>query len=58
VVGAADFNSDAKPDVVWQNDTTRQASVWFMGGSNGLTVQSFGWLHGTGAPGWRVLPAQ
>ncbi len=33
IAGNADFNDDGKPDLVWQNDATRQVAVWYMGGS-------------------------
>ena len=30
-MGAADFNGDGKPDLVWRNDSTRQVVVWYVG---------------------------
>jgi hypothetical protein len=39
VVGAADFNGDGVPDLLWQNPNTAQMLVWYMsaGGSNLLS---------------------
>jgi hypothetical protein len=33
IVGAGDFNSDHKTDLVWQNQSTGHLSVWFMDGT-------------------------
>jgi hypothetical protein len=57
VVAAADFNGDGVPDVVWQNDATRQVSVWYMGGSGGATMQGSAWISINGVPGWSVVAA-
>jgi hypothetical protein len=54
VVGAADFNGDGKPDLVWQNDSTRQVTVWHMGGSQGNTFLGWNWLAGNEV-GWRAI---
>ncbi|MGA2599445.1 MAG: FG-GAP-like repeat-containing protein, partial [Bryobacteraceae bacterium] len=54
VAGAADFNGDGVPDLVWQNDTTRAVSVNYYGGAGGAILQSTAWLNQTGAPGWSV----
>ena len=37
----ADFNGDGKPDLVWQNQTTGQLTVWLM---NGTTMTQGLWL--------------
>ena len=50
----SDFNGDGIPDLVWQNDSTRQASVWYMGGSGGSALQSWNWISSAGVPGWHV----
>jgi hypothetical protein len=55
VVGAADFTSDGVPDLVWQNDTTRQVSVNYYGGTGGATFTGWNWLNASGSPGWRVV---
>ena len=57
LVGTADFNSDGKPDLVWQNDETRQLVVWYEGGSDGRTFLDWNWLGLASDPvtGWRVI---
>jgi hypothetical protein len=55
VVGTNDFNGDGKPDLVWQNDATRQVLVWYMGGSSGNVLQQWGWLATTGVSGWTAI---
>jgi hypothetical protein len=35
IVGIRDFNSDNKPDLVWQNEVNGYIGVWFM---NGVTM--------------------
>lgn len=55
VVGAGDFDDDLKLDLVWQHDTTRQAVVWYLGGTGGAVLTSFGWLSQVGQPGWRLI---
>ena len=35
VVAVADFNGDGVPDLVWQNDTTKQVTVNYYGGTGG-----------------------
>lgn len=54
IAAVGDFDANTKPDVVWQNDTTGQASVWYMGGSKGSTVISFAWLRPSGDPLWLI----
>ena len=54
VAGAADFNGDDYPDLVWQNDTTRAVSIHYYGGLGGATYLSWSWLNQAGAPGWSV----
>ena len=49
-----DFNGDGAPDLVWQQDITRQVAVWNMGGSQGNTFLSWGWLAAAETPGWRL----
>ena len=44
------------PDLVWQNDTTRAVTVWYMGGAQGATFQGWNYLSG-GAAGWKVVGA-
>jgi len=56
IVDAADLNGDGKPDVILQNDTTRQVAVWYMGGAGGNQILSFDWIFsGTNLGGWRPI---
>ena len=57
IVAAADFNGDGVPDLVWQNEGTRQVVVHYYGGSGGAVDQGWTWLYGASAPGWRVVAA-
>jgi FG-GAP-like repeat len=57
VVAIADFNRDGIPDIVWENTSTSQVLVWYMGGSGGNVVQSEGWISSAGEPGWQVVAA-
>jgi hypothetical protein len=33
IAGVGDFNADSKPDLIWENTTTGDRSIWFMDGS-------------------------
>jgi hypothetical protein len=55
MVGMTDLNGDSHPDVIWQNDSTRQVAVWYMGGAQGNEFQSFGWISSGPVPGWTVV---
>jgi hypothetical protein len=55
VGGTADFNNDGHPDVLWQNDMTRQVTIWYMGGPQGNVFQDWAWLSEAGVPGWKVI---
>ncbi len=57
VVAVADFNGDGIPDLVWQNDTTRQVTVNYYGGTGGSTLQGWNWLSQFGVPGCHVVAA-
>jgi hypothetical protein len=54
LVGAVDVNGDGYPDLIWQNDTTQQVAVWYMGGAQGATYESWAWMAAgaTPGPGW------
>jgi hypothetical protein len=41
IVGAADFNSDGKPDLVWQHQATGAIGVWFMNGATRISPSFF-----------------
>jgi len=55
VVAAADFNGDGVPDLVWMNDTTRQVTVHYYGGTGGATLQGWNWLNSAGVPTWSIV---
>jgi len=50
IVGAADFDGDGHPDLVWENVSTGQRSIWLM---NGLAINSFGDLGVVGTA-WHI----
>jgi hypothetical protein len=53
VVGVADMNADARPDLVWQNFTTGELGVWFM---NGITRIGGQYLNPSSVnPAWRIV---
>ena len=41
LVGAADFDSDGKPDLIWQHRTTGWIGVWFMNGTSMTSASLF-----------------
>jgi hypothetical protein len=57
VVGAVDFDGNGTPDLIWQNDATRQVTVHYFGGPGGATIQGWNWLNSGGVPGWAVVGA-
>jgi hypothetical protein len=50
-----DFNSDGKPDLVWQNRATGQVGVWFMDGTTLASISFFnpGQVADTN---WKIVP--
>jgi len=42
LVGAADFNGDGQPDLIWQNTVTGQRTIWLMNGTNLVSGVSLG----------------
>ncbi len=54
-VGAADFNGDGVPDLIWMNSSTRQVTVNYFGGAGGATYQGWNWLNQGGAPGCALV---
>jgi hypothetical protein len=50
-----DLNGDGHPDIIWQNDTTRQVAAWYMGGAQGNQFQFFGWISSVPILGWTVV---
>ncbi len=58
VVAAADFDGNGVPDLVWQNDATRQVTVNYYAIANGQAALSgWTWLNSSGNPGWHVAAA-
>src|SRR5207253_2280120 len=53
VVGTADFNNDGHPDLIWQNDTSRDVVSWYMCGSQGNQYCGGNWFGA--AQGWKVI---
>jgi hypothetical protein len=40
IVAADDFNQDGHPDLVWQDPVSGFSQIWYLGGPQGITVQS------------------
>jgi hypothetical protein len=58
VVGAADFDGNGVPDLIWQNTSTNQVNVNYYGGAGGSTLTGFAVLNsGAGTSGWHVVAA-
>src|SRR5262249_9758140 len=52
VKGQNDFNSDDRPDVVWQDPNTGLAQIWLLGGAQGTSF--IGAANVTGSNTWRI----
>jgi hypothetical protein len=58
VAGAADFDGNGTPDLIWQNQTTGQVNVNYYGGARGATFIGWAMLNsGGGTTGWKVVGA-
>jgi len=56
VVAVADQNGDGSPDLIWQNSSTGEVTVYYYGGSGGATNTGSAVLNsGAGTAGWRVV---
>ena len=55
MVGAADFDGNGVPDLVWEYMPTGQVTVHYYGGLGGATNIGWNWLYESGAPGWTVV---
>ena len=55
LVGAADFDGNGVPDLVWEYMPTGQVTVNYYGGPGGATLLGWNWLNKTGNPGWTVV---
>ena len=47
--------SERRPDLMWQNSTTGDVSLWYMGGTLGDIFMGFSLINVNGAPGWSVV---
>ncbi len=54
LAGAADFNGDGVPDLIWENLSSNEVAVWYMGGAGGAVMQNWAILM-TGSPGWAIV---
>jgi hypothetical protein len=54
LVGAADFDGNGVPDLVWEYMPTGQVTVNYYGGPGGATLLGWNWLNEHGDPGWTV----
>src|SRR5580658_289013 len=55
LVGAADFDGNGVPDLVWEYMPTGQVTVNYYSGPGGTTLLGWNWLNQTGNPGWTVV---
>jgi hypothetical protein len=55
LVGAADFDGNGVPDLVWEYMPTGQVTVNYYGGPAGDIFLGWNWLNSTGHPGWTVV---
>jgi hypothetical protein len=55
LVGAADFDGNGVPDLVWEYMPTGQVTVNYYGGPGGATLLGLELAESTGDPGWTVV---
>jgi hypothetical protein len=56
IIGVTDLNNDGIPDLIWQNDTTRQVGTWFMSGPDAAIQSGAAAFQAPGSyPGWRAV---
>lgn len=54
VKATGDFDRNGVPDLIWQEDSTRAVTIWYMGGARGDELLGWMYLHG-GATGWQIM---
>jgi len=52
IAGAADFDGNGRPEIIWQDPVTGMAQVWSMGGTHGTTLIGTATL--SGSTSWRI----
>jgi hypothetical protein len=57
LAASGDFDGNGVRDLIWQNDTSGQATIWYMGGANGSSLLAWAWIPDAG-PEWRIVAAQ
>jgi hypothetical protein len=50
-----DLNDDGHPDLIWQNDSTRSATAWMMGGATGGTLNEWTWVTSARLAPWKLV---
>jgi hypothetical protein len=53
IVAAADYNRDGRTDIIYQNPTTGESMVWFLGGGSGVSVT--GTAQVSAANVWQIV---
>ncbi|MBI4873556.1 MAG: SBBP repeat-containing protein, partial [Acidobacteria bacterium] len=51
---AGDMDGNGHPDLVWENETSRKLTVWYLGGANGTEVLSKSDLATPDMTGWKL----
>jgi hypothetical protein len=54
IVGVADLDNNGHPDLIWQQDGSNAAGVWYMAGPDGNTIIG-GRTLSEPQPGWRIM---